>query len=100
MKVWCLNRLTTGPYGLSGEDRTPGLVIPNHALYQLSYTQILCGRGFSPRIGKIMYLLPSLSPIGYFTEPKQEDNDGLEPLSYPTSRYSVYLFRHRTFCIV
>lgn len=26
--------------GLSGEARTHGLVIPNHALYRLSYTQI------------------------------------------------------------
>lgn len=27
-------------FGLSEEPRTPGLVIPNHALYRLSYTQI------------------------------------------------------------
>lgn len=29
--------------GLSGEIRTPGIVIPNHAFFQLNYAQIRAG---------------------------------------------------------
>lgn len=32
--------------GQSGEAQTPGLMVPNHALYQLSYTRIWKGKGY------------------------------------------------------
>ena len=35
------------PNGLSGETRTHGLVIPNHVIYQLIYTQMWWSRGES-----------------------------------------------------